>query len=130
MTPLSSVASRSRALTRARPRSTSLSWASGTAFEDEVAYEGVRKQFLKQAETLVEMGVEVIIPAGGLPMLLFSNEKDLAIGGGTVLNGITVATKAAKIAVKLHRIDGTSASRRSWFFKASPKAVQEFLQSP
>ena len=90
----------------------------------------MRKQFLKQAETLVEMGVEVIIPAGGLPMLLFSNEKDLAIGGGTVLNGITVATKAAKIAVKLHRIDSTSASRRSWFFKASPKAVQEFLQSP
>lgn len=65
------------------------------AFEDELAYEGIRKQFLKQAEPLLEMGVEVIemgvkviIPAGGLPMLLCSREKDFAIGGATVLNCI------------------------------------------
>ena len=99
------------------------------AFEDAGAYEGVREQFLKQAEPLLEMGVEVIIPAGGLPMLLFSKEKDFTIGGATVLNGITVAAKAAETAVKLRRLDGTSVSRRSWFSKASPEAVQEFLQS-
>ena len=32
--------------------------------------------------------------------------------------------------MKLRRIDGISASRRYWFYKTSPEAVQEFLQSP
>lgn len=100
------------------------------AFEDAEAYEGVREQFRKQAEPLLDMGVEVLIPAGGLPMLLFSKEKDFTVGGATVLNGITVAAKAAEMAVTLQRLDGTSVSRRSWFAKASSEAIKEFEQSP
>ncbi len=99
------------------------------AFEEQRAYESVRDQFQKQAEPLLEMGVEVIIPAGGLPMLLFSKEKDFNIGGATVLNGITIAAKADEMAVQLRRLDGTSVSR-SWFAKASPETIQEFLPSP
>lgn len=99
------------------------------AFEDPQAYDGVREQFREQAEPLLEMGVEVLIPAGGLPMLLFSKEKDFTLGGAPVLNGITVAAKAAEMAVKLARLDGTSVSRRSWFSKASSEAIQEFEQS-
>ncbi len=82
-----------------------------------------------ESKPSLEMGVEVIIPAGGLPMLLFAKEKDFTIGGATVLNGITVAAKAAEMAVKLRALDGTSVSRRSWLAKASPEAIQEFLQS-
>lgn len=99
------------------------------AFDDPRAYEGVREQFRQRSEPLLEEGVEVIIPAGGLPMLLFSQEQDFTIGGATVLNGITVVAKMAELAVKLKRLDGTSVSRASWFSKAAPEAVQEFLQN-
>ena len=100
------------------------------AFEDPKVYEEIRDQFCRQIEPLLDMGVEVIIPAGGLPMLLFSRERGFTIGGAIVLNGITIVTKMAEMAVKLYRLDGTSVSRASWFSKASPEAVQEFLQSP
>jgi allantoin racemase len=99
------------------------------AFDDPRAYEGVREQFRQRSQPLLDEGVEVITPACGLPMLLFSQEQDFTIGGATVLNGITVVAKIAEVAVKLKRLDGTSVSRASWFSKASPEAVQEFLQS-
>jgi allantoin racemase len=99
------------------------------AFEDAKVYAEVRAQFCGQAAALLELGVEVIIPAGGLPMLLFAREKNFTVGGATVLNGITIVTKMAEMAIKLTQLDGTSVSRASWFSKASPEAIQEFLQS-
>ena len=98
------------------------------AFEDDQAYETVRNQFHEQAGPLLDLGVEVIIPAGGLPMLLFSKEQDFTIDGATVLNGITVAAKAAEMAVELRKLDGTTVSRRAWFARAAPEAIEEFLQ--
>jgi allantoin racemase len=99
------------------------------AFEDTSAYEEVRAQFCRHAEPLVDSGAEIIIPAGGLPMLLFAREKNFTVGGATVLNGINVVTKMAEMAVKLATLDGTSVSRASWFSKAPPEAIREFLQS-
>ena len=81
------------------------------------------------SEPLIEAGVEMIIPASGLSMLLFSREQGFTIGDAPVLNGITVVAKMAEVAVKLKRLDSTSVSRASWFSKASPDAVREFLQS-
>jgi allantoin racemase len=98
------------------------------AFEDTNAYEEVRAQFSRHAAPLIDLGAEIIIPAGGLPMLLFAREKNFTIGGATVLNGINVVTKMAEMAVKLARLDGTSVSRASWFSKAPPEAIREFLQ--
>jgi allantoin racemase len=63
----------------------------------------------------------------GLPMLLFAREKDFAVRGATVLNGINVVMKMTEMAVKLARLDGTSVSRASWYSKASPEAIREFL---
>jgi len=97
------------------------------AFEDTNAYEEVRAQFTRQASALVDLGAEIIIPAGGLPMLLFAREKDFAVRGATVLNGINVVMKMTEMAVKLARLDGTSVSRASWYSKASPEAIREFL---
>jgi allantoin racemase len=99
------------------------------AFEDTKAYEEVRAQFRSHAASLLDLGVEIIIPAGGLPMLLFARETNFTVGGATVLNGINVVTKMAEVAVKLLRLDGTSVSRASWFSKASLEAIQEFLQN-
>src|SRR6185369_12854722 len=45
-----------------------------SAFTDEAQYAKVRANFIDQLRPLVASGAEVIIPAGGLPMLLFARE--------------------------------------------------------
>jgi allantoin racemase len=97
------------------------------SLEDPEFYAQIREQFRHQAQPLVELGVEVLIPAGGLPMLLFANERNFAIGGAVILNGIAVAAKFVEVALKLRRINGTGVSRASWYAKAPAEAVQEFL---
>jgi Asp/Glu/hydantoin racemase len=97
------------------------------AFEEEEAYQRVREDFCRQALPLVENGAEVIIPAGGLPMLLFAHEKNFEIQGAAVLNGIAVIVAMSELALKLQRLTGVVVSRRGTFAKAPPEAVQEFL---
>ena len=72
---------------------------------------------------------EVIIPAGGLPMLLFARECPFVIDGALVLNGIAVAAKAAEMALGLKRLTGTVVSRRGTYAKASAACVEEYLGS-
>lgn len=97
------------------------------AFEDEAVYQKVKEEFCRQVVPLVEQGAEVIIPAGGLPMLLLAREKGLTIQGAVVLNGIAVAATAAEAALKLYRLTGVAVSRQGTFAKAPPEAIQEFL---
>ena len=85
------------------------------------------QQFRDQTQPLVDAGVEVIIPAGGLPSLLFSRLKQFTVGKALVLNCIAVLAKMTETAVALNRLDGTGASRASTFQKPSAKALQEFL---
>ena len=98
------------------------------AFTDTAAYAEVRESFVAQVRPLVEQGAEVILPAGGLPMLLFSRECPFRIDDALVLNGIAVVTKATEMAVALKRLTGAVVSRRSAYAKASPMCVDEFLQ--
>ncbi len=97
------------------------------AFDDEAAYAAVRADFIDQARPLAAAGAEVIVPAGGLPMLLFARERGFAVDGAPVLNGIAVAAKAAEMALALHRLTGTAVSRRGTYAKAPPDAIAEFL---
>jgi Asp/Glu/hydantoin racemase len=99
------------------------------AFTDETAYSQVRADFVAQVRPLVEAGAEVIIPAGGLPMLLFSRERPFTIDGALVLDGIAVAAKAAEMALALKRLTGSVVSRRGTYAKASPACIEEFLSS-
>ncbi len=99
------------------------------AFEDEGVYQRVKEEFGRQAAPLVEAGAEVIIPAGGLPMLLLARENGLTTGGAVVLNGIAVVAAVAEAALKLYRLTGVAVSRRGTFAKAPPEAIQEFLTS-
>ena len=48
------------------------------AFTDETRYAAVRADFVEQVRPLVAAGAEVIIPAGGLPMLLFARDEQAA----------------------------------------------------
>jgi Asp/Glu/hydantoin racemase len=100
-----------------------------SAFEDDTAYARVKNDFCRQVRPLIEQGVEVVVPAGGLPMLLFAREREFTIDGAIVLNGIAVVAKAAEMAVKLRWLTGTVVSRRGIYAKASPEAISEFLDT-
>jgi allantoin racemase len=98
------------------------------AFTDEASYVKVRADFVEQVRPLVAAGAEVIIPAGGLPMLLFARECPFVIDGALVLNGIAVVAKAAEMALALHRLTGSVVSRRGTYAKASAACVEEYLR--
>src|SRR2546427_129294 len=83
--------------------------------------------FVDRVRPLVAAGAEVIIPAGGLPMLLFARERPFIIDGALVLNGIAVVAKAAEMALALRRLTGSVVSRRGTYAKASAACVEEYL---
>ena len=99
------------------------------AFTDEKSYGRIRTEFIEQVRPLVGAGAEVIIPAGGLPMLLFARECPFIIDGALVLNGIAVAAKAAEMALALRDLTGSVVSRRGIYAKASAACVEEYLRA-
>ncbi len=99
------------------------------AFTDAASYTKARDDFVEQVRPLVAEGAEVIIPAGGLPMLLFARECPFVIDGALVLNGIAVVAKAAEMAVALQRLVGSVVSRRGTYAKASASCVEEYLSA-
>jgi hypothetical protein len=82
--------------------------------------------FARQAERMLGLGVDVIVPAGGYPMLLFAREPSFTIGGATVLNGLPVAVAAAETAIRLSRLNGTGTSRRTAYALPPGEAVADF----
>ena len=91
--------------------------------------DGLRRgapQFVAQVKPLIEAGAEVIIPAGGLPMLLFARESPFVIDDAPVLNGIAIVVKATEMALSLRSITNVVVSRRGTYAKALPAAISEF----
>jgi allantoin racemase len=99
------------------------------AFTDAASYAHVRAEFVSQVRPMVADGAEVILPAGGLPMLLFARECPFLIDGALVLSGIVVAVKATEMAIALHRLTGAVVSRRGTYAKASAACVEEYMKS-
>ena len=99
------------------------------AFEDETARAAMFENFVRQVEPMVDDGVEVIIPAGGLPMLLFGRGTRLTVKGAAVLNGLPVAVAAAETAVRLRRRYGVEPSRSGLLAKPSEKALRQLLDT-
>ncbi len=97
------------------------------AFRDDAVRAAVLARFEAEAAPLLAAGAEVLIPAGGLPMLLLCRDPDLRVGGAPVLNGVSVLLKLAEAAVKLRRSDGIAVSRVGSFAKASPEGLREYL---
>jgi len=97
------------------------------AFEDAKAYAELRERFVGELIPMVEAGVEVIVAAGGYPMLLFTGERNLSIRGAVVLGGIPVAVLAAETAIRLYRLQHTTVSRAGAFALPPPDALEEFL---
>lgn len=98
-----------------------------SAFNDQERRQKVINLFRAQAEPLVDDGVDVILPGGGIPMLLLGEEMNLTIKGAPVVNGLPIVLKMAELAVKLRRFNGTSVSRTAAFAKPPLEIIEEFL---
>ena len=100
------------------------------AYADDAKAEEVRALFEAQGAPLVAGGTDVLIPGGGIPMLLFAQFRDHQINGAPVLNGIPITVKMAEMAVSLRRQTGQSVSRTGDFVKAPDHVIEEFLTHP
>ena len=97
------------------------------AFTEAAEHEAMRRDFGTQVQDLIARGADVLIPAGGMPMLLFSSVQPFLIGPVLVLEGIATVMKAAETAVALHRLTGMPASRAGLYAKAPAGAIADFL---
>ena len=95
------------------------------AFAEQSAYEKLYPKWEKECRALLDAGADVIVPAGGLPMMLFGSPAGANFEGAPIVNGITVVAKTAEMWVKMK----TRVSRRSNFVRPPEKALKEFLES-
>ena len=99
------------------------------SFASEDAKRKLAPKWERECRILLEAGADVIVPAGGLPMMLFGAERGANIDGAPIVNGITLIAKSAEMAIKLRESAGMAAvSRRSNFVKPPEKALKEFLE--
>ncbi|MGI9422367.1 MAG: aspartate/glutamate racemase family protein [Hyphomicrobiaceae bacterium] len=96
---------------------------------EEKAHE-VKELFEEQGRPLVAAGSDVLIPGGGIPMLLFSQFHNHTIDGAPVINGIPIAVKMAEMMVELKRLTGQGVSRVSDYAKVPPEIIEEFITHP
>ena len=101
-----------------------------SALGSEDGTQQVKALFEEQARPLVQDGVELVLPGGGIPMLAFSGLHGFNIDGAPVVNGIEIAVKMAEMAVSLARSSGLGVSRVGEYSKAPTDVVDEFLTHP
>jgi len=99
------------------------------AFADQKAFDKLYPKWERECKTLLDAGADVIVPAGGLPMMLYGAEKGASIDGAPIVNGITLIAKQAETMVKLRRLAGMAhVSRRSNYAHPVEKSLKEFLE--
>jgi allantoin racemase len=96
------------------------------AFADQGAYDALYPKWERECRALLDAGADVIVPAGGLPMMLYGGK--LFEGAAPVVNGVTLIAKSAEMAIKLRRLGVGQVSRRSNLVKPPDKALKEFLE--
>src|SRR5262249_57988146 len=70
------------------------------AFTDDASYGRVRADFVEQVRPLVAAGAEGIIPAGGLPMLLFARGRPFIFRRALVLHRLPVVAQAPRMPLR------------------------------
>jgi Asp/Glu/hydantoin racemase len=100
------------------------------AFASPAKKSELQQTFEHEARRLIDAGADVIVPTGGIPMMLFGNEPGANVDGAPIVNGVSVVIKAAEMAVKLKRLGVSVASRhpQSGFALPSAQALEEFLR--
>jgi allantoin racemase len=98
------------------------------AFADKNAFDRLYPKWQRECKALLSAGADVIVPAGGLPMMLYGAEKGANIDGAPIVNGITLIAKQAETMVRLRRLAGMAdVSRRSNYAHPPEKSLREFL---
>jgi allantoin racemase len=99
------------------------------AFASPAKKAELEQVFVREARKLLDAGADVIVPTGGIPMMLFGKEPGANVDGAPIVNGVTVVIKAAEMAVKLRRLGGMGASRvaQSGFALPNQQTLDEFL---
>src|SRR5258705_2219763 len=72
------------------------------AFTSPAKKSELQASFEREARRLIDSVADVIVPTGGIPMMLFGKEPDANVDGAPIVNGVTVVIKAAETAVKLN----------------------------
>ena len=99
------------------------------AFESAAEQLRLQGLFERECRALLDAGADVIVPTGGIPMMLFAGKPGAQIDGAPIVNGVTVIVKATEMAIKLRRMAGLGPSRRarSGYAKPLQKTLDEFL---
>ncbi len=95
------------------------------AFAGKDAYDALYAKWERECRPLLDAGADLILPAGGLPMMLFGGSL---LEGAPVVNGMTLLAKTAEMTIKLRKLGGAQLSRRSNFAKPPEKALREFIE--
>jgi Asp/Glu/hydantoin racemase len=95
------------------------------AFASDKGFAKIKPLWEKECRILLDAGADVIVPAGGLPMMLFGGTE---MDGAPVINGVTLVAKTAEMAVRLREHGMFRVSRRSNYVKPPEKALKEFLE--
>lgn len=98
------------------------------AFAHQEAFDKLKPLWERECRALLDAGADVIVPAGGIPMMLFGGASGAQIDGAPIINGMTVIAKSAELAIKLKRDAGIGVSRRSNFARPPEKALKEFME--
>jgi Asp/Glu/hydantoin racemase len=94
------------------------------AFASPEGFQKLKPLWEKECRALLDAGADVIVPAGGLPMMLFGGEFE----GAPVVNGVTLVAKTAELAIKLRKHGMFHVSRRSNYVHPPEKSLREFLE--
>ena len=97
------------------------------AFASKAGFDALYPKFLREAEVLLDAGADVIVPAGGLPMLAFASARGANIHGAPIVDGLAVLTKMTEMTLQLRELSGLSISRRSNYARPPALALAEFL---
>jgi Asp/Glu/hydantoin racemase len=100
------------------------------AFDDRKTAKALAGEYARVIRGLAARGIEVVLPAGGLPALLFGDDLKLSAGEGVILDSISVAIKAAEMAVDLKRQNGTRVSRAGTFMLPTDIALAAIGVTP
>jgi Asp/Glu/hydantoin racemase len=95
------------------------------AFASDKGLAKIKPLWERECRILLDAGADVIVPAGGLPMMLFGGTE---MDGAPIVNGVTLVAKTAEMAVKLREHGMFKVSRRSNYVKPPEKALKEFLE--
>jgi Asp/Glu/hydantoin racemase len=100
------------------------------AYESDALAGQVVDLFAEQGKPLVASGADVLIPGGGIPMLLFASLHEHTVAAAPVINGLPIVVKMAEMAVKLRRLTGLGVSRVADYVKPPREIIEEFMTHP